>query len=69
VDSLATVGTGQDYAGWACGIYSTSGCSHINEHRSALRGTSRFGFAGVPNAPNIELGLFISTRSESGCPH
>ena len=27
-------------------------------HRSALRGTSRFGFAGVPNAPNIELSLF-----------
>ena len=26
------------------------------EHRSALRGTSRFGFAGVPNAPNIEQG-------------
>ena len=23
-----------------------------------MRGTSRFGFAGVPNAPNIELGLF-----------
>jgi len=23
-----------------------------------LRGTSRFGFAGVPNAPNIELSLF-----------
>ena len=28
------------------------------KHRSALRGTFRFGFAGVPNAPNIELGLF-----------
>ena len=28
------------------------------EHRSALRGTSRFGFDGVPNAPNIELDLF-----------
>ena len=28
-----------------------------NEQRSALRGTSRFGFAGVHNAPNIELGL------------
>ena len=27
-------------------------------HRSALRGTFRFGFAGVPNAPNIELGPF-----------
>ena len=26
-------------------------------HRSALRGTSRFGFAGVPNAPNIELSI------------
>jgi len=29
----------------------------VNEHMNALRGTSRFGFAGVPNAPNIELGL------------
>ena len=28
-----------------------------DDHRSALRGgTSRFGFAGVPNAPNIDLG-------------
>ena len=29
-----------------------------NEHRSALRGTSRFGFAGVLNALNIELSIF-----------
>ena len=29
-----------------------------NEYRSALHGTFRFGFAGVRNAPNIELGLF-----------
>ena len=28
-----------------------------NEHRSALRGTSPFGFAGVPNPPNIKLAL------------
>ena len=28
------------------------------KHRSALRGTFRFGFAGVPNAPNIERWLF-----------
>ena len=27
----------------------------LNEHRSALRGTSRAGFAGVPNALNLEL--------------
>jgi hypothetical protein len=27
------------------------------EHRSALRGTPRFGFAGVPNALNVELNL------------
>ena len=30
-----------------------------NEHKSALRSTSRFGFAGVPNALNLELNLFI----------
>jgi hypothetical protein len=28
-----------------------------NEYRSALRRTSRFGFAGVPNALNLELDL------------
>jgi hypothetical protein len=33
-----------------------------------LRGTSRFGFAGLPNAPNIELSG-LSTRSELRCPH
>ena len=34
-----------------------TGGGYKNEHRSALRGPSRFGFAGVPYAPNIELGL------------
>ena len=33
-------------------------CQEIYKHRGALRGTSRFGFAGVSNAPNIEVGLF-----------
>jgi hypothetical protein len=29
----------------------------MDEHRSALRSTSRFGFAGMPNALNLELNL------------
>jgi hypothetical protein len=31
--------------------------SPSNEHRSELRSTSRFGFAGVNNALNLELNL------------
>ena len=40
-------------------------CYNDYEHRSALRVASRFGFAEVPNASKIELGL-LSTRSELG---
>jgi hypothetical protein len=29
----------------------------LHEHRSALRGTPRFGFAKVPNVLNLELSL------------
>ena len=39
-------------------VNSSSKDTKVQQHRSALRGTSRFGFAGVPNAPNIELSLF-----------
>ena len=35
------------------------------EHKRALRGTSRGGFAGVPNALNLELYLSVFSKSLS----
>ncbi len=39
-----------------------------NHHRSALRGTSRGGFAGVPNALDLELSFSVFFQVALGVP-